>query len=1372
MAAARVGPRERAALLASSVLVGGALLAQAPGRIVPETKLDVLVDPGRFLGRALSAWDPSAGFGRVQNQAAGYLFPMGAFTGLGHLAHVPPWVTQRVWIAVVVLLGFWGAHRLASVVGIASAWGRLVAAWAYAVAPATVGVVAFQSAGQLPYSLAPWVLVPLVGAGSGSDPRRVAARSALAVAAMGGVNGAANFAVLPLAVVWFATRAPGSGRRRLAAWWAAGVVAATTWWLIPLGVSIRYGVRFTAYTEQSTLTTSTESATEVLRGTGNWLTFLLTPAGPWLPGGNALVADRLAIAASVLVAAGAVVGLCRRDLPGRSWLVPSLLVGVVAMGIGYDHAGGGSFAGLAQGLLDGPLAPFRNVHKFSAVVRLPMALAFGHLVASAPAGVHAQNLRRFGPFAQNLRRFGPYALRIGAPVAIVAAIIPAATGRLTAPGSFRQLPRAWRDAAAWIDRHDHGSHTLVLPGSAFGEYVWGRPLDEPLSSLLRSDWAVRDLIPLGGDGSTRLLDGVEAALAGDHLPPAFTATLRRAGVRDLVVRNDLDLVRTSAPAPDTVRRLLSTAPDLRRVASFGSPLGDSGGDERLGPRPGDQPAIRQIDIYQLDDPIPRVAAYPLARSVVVGGGPEALLDLPPALTRNRATVLAVDEPVGALGDPLRIGTDTARRRDQVFGSIRNNVTFTLTAAEPSPLTGQAPQSRWPAGRPVGLTQAAVVGASAIFDNATPGTLLTPGRQPASAFDANRSTAWTPAKPFVGRWLETRFDRPRRVPAVSVTNTATTGQRIGSITVTTDGGTRTATIGASGTVRVPTAPGPTGRVRVTVASMIVGDEVAPPGLAEVRLAGVEVTRTVRTAAAGPRGTPAPVDGVVVERAERDRFDPNRTDEEGTLDRTFTLAAGPRLTLTGTATAAPGPALDAALAEATSRASTATITASASSRWRNQPSFDPAATVDGDRGTAWVSDLEATPPTLSLSWSGAVPVDRLALRPVTGTDPVDQVEVRIGGRRIVRRVPQSGRIEIPRTRSDHLTLSFPQLGVGTSAGRRVGIAEVTLRGLGDRTAARPEPEAQVTLACGQGPTVRIDGRLVPTRAHGRAGDLLDSRPVAWEACDDLMLAAGDHRLLATASAAVAVSTAQLLPVDAERSAGRGRSARAQRWDSQHRLVRVSAGPATIVATTENTNDGWRASLDGTDLRAIRVDGWRQGWIVPAGQEGDITITYRPTTVHRGGLVLGAVAAGALVALALVGVRRRPWSAPTSRRWSEQVGLTLSVVVGVAIGGPLVLLALPLLALRNRSGWLGPLGAGAVLVAGAVAFADPARTLQDQTGSLSLAAQVPAVVAWLAVAVAAVPTLRRSAVSPAGGSTPSSRVRSGRRPRPPDTTSGETG
>src|ERR1043165_3024910 len=98
-------------LVAPSLLVLLAVL-QAPGRVTFDTDLGLALNPVHLMGRAFHLWSAQAGFGGVGDQTYGFLFPMGPFFALGHLAGIPDWLVQRLWCGLVLVVAYEGARRL------------------------------------------------------------------------------------------------------------------------------------------------------------------------------------------------------------------------------------------------------------------------------------------------------------------------------------------------------------------------------------------------------------------------------------------------------------------------------------------------------------------------------------------------------------------------------------------------------------------------------------------------------------------------------------------------------------------------------------------------------------------------------------------------------------------------------------------------------------------------------------------------------------------------------------------------------------------------------------------------------------------------------------------------------------------------------------------------------------------------------------------------------------------------------------------------------------------------------------------------------------------------------------------------------------
>ena len=238
----------------------------------------------------------------------------------------------------------------------------------------------------------------------------------------------------------------------------------------------------------------------------------------------------------------------------------------------------------------------------------------------------------------------------------------------------------------------------------------------------------------------------------------------------------------------------------------------------------------------------------------------------------------------------------------------------------------------------------------------------------------------------------------------------------------------------------------------------------------------------------------------------------------------------------------------------------------------------------------------------------------------------------------------------------------------------------------------------------------------------------------------------------------------------------------WQADNRSLSIGPGAASYVEIHENFNAGWTATLNGRTLTAVRLDGWQQAFIVPAGRGGVISLSYAPATVYHAGLIVSALALALLAALALgLGGRcsgRRTWRLAGLRagrgsawwavrrrrraadvehavgrtsahaRWrlaDHPLARTVAVFVPLAAviwlaGGPMVV-AVPALAGLGwwRPRWQPWVALGAMLIAG-IAAASAGNPTAMGSGAFGWLAQACALVALTA---ALMPAIGRPAV-----------------------------
>jgi len=1375
--------------------------AASPGQISPDTKLDLTANPLRFLARATNLWNSELPFGQAQNQAYGYLFPHGTFFLAGHLLGLPGWVTQRLWWALLLTVGFWGLLRVAEALGIGSPTSRVIAATAFALSPRVLTTLGSISSETLPIMLAPWVLLPTIAALRGHTHRadrslrRLAGQAGVAVALMGAVNAIATLAGCLPAVIWWACHRPNRRWWHYTAWWLLALALAMSWWLVALILMARISPPFLDFIESSGVTTQWSSLVEVLRGTDSWTPFVAPDATAGAP----LVTGSVAILATCLVAAAGLAGLGMRDLPARGRLVTMLLVGVVLLAAGYSGGLGSPLAHHVQAFLDAAGAPLRNVHKLESLIRIPMVLGLAQVLGRIPLPGTAPKVVWLHAFAHPERD-----KRIAAAIVILTALMAgtslAWTGRITPPGTFSAIPRYWHDAADWLSEHNRGTPTpgrvLVVPGAPFATQLWGTSHDEPLQALGDSPWGVRDSIPLTPPQTIRALDSVQRLFAAGRPSEGLADTLARQGISYIVVRNDLDPDTSRSARPILVHRAIAGSPRLAKVAQFGAPVGP-GPVAGFITDSGLRPRYPAVEIYRVATATGDPAAPYLTdtdRLARVDGGPEVLLRLD---ERRRLAGQPALGPVLLTADAERADlpvqavtvTDTPVAREIDYGRVDDHSSAIRAVGDARRTFNRVPDYPVPGAQTVyGAWTGGRLTASSSSSDATALPDVAPATSPAAAIDSDSATAWVSngLQSAVGQWLQVDFDHPVTNSVITITPSATAvGAQVRRVEVATANGTTTLRFAEPGKPVTAALPyGETPWVRITAIATDDGSAGVQFAITDLSITQydasgfahpVDLRHTALVPGPPPNATVArwdlgseplgrpgcaegPGSPVSVQCAASMALTP---ETPVTFSRTLTVPQPVSVQPTVWVRARPGPKLADLIAEPD------TTRARGDSDLVDVLGSAYAAT-DGDPATAWTAPQRVvqhkTPPTLTLTLPRPTEVSGLRLVPSRSSVPTHptMVAVDLGDGPQVREVHGAQTLSLKSRVTDTLTISLldwddviDRTALGFDQLKPPGLAEIAVLGADGRPIAPADAARnrarEVSVDCAHGPVIAIAGRFVHTAIQTTVGALLDGSPVTAQPCDrqPIQLPTGQQELLISPGPQFVVDGAQLTgSLAAESPTATAAPVSTGAWGPARREVRLpESATSRVLVVPESINPGWVAhTSSGTRLTPVAVNGWQQGWVVPAGTAGTITLTFAPNSLYRAGLAGGLALLPLLALMAWWPPRRRRRDDPPVRPWAPgpwavpavlMAGAVIAGVAGVLVFGAALGLQW---ALRDRprrrdvvTVWLS---AGGLILAGAALSRHPWRAVDGYAGHsagvqllvlISLAALVASVTPW---------------------------------------------
>lgn len=1243
-----------AALLAFVVVVN------RPTTYTADNRFEEYWSPGGRLLRQLFIWDGTRDLGGIREEWWPSSLIVAALRAVGMS---PAWAVH-LYHALLI-----GGAGLGVVVLVRCLRGRIdtfavVAGLLYMFGPFSATFLV-PSALYLSFVIAPWVLAAFLrgvralapggddgavqGASAVPPAWPTAAAFALLVAFVGTTDPPGLFYVLVLLIptaVYVVYLERATTWRIVLLWLArAGLLSLLTGAAALTKIAIgagSYSERL-AYTESPRVVNVASSWAEAWRGLGFWLTYFRDEVGMNRPQGAAFLRNPLVIAATFGLPILSVLALARSRWRPRLLFAALIATSLVLVVGAYPIANPSPYGRLLLDVYEKApwIAGLRTTFKAGSGIALGVAVLVALLAT-----------RREGA-----SRAAKTAIPVGIGLVVLVAAFPFWTGRLySTTATMSELPSYWRSTMRYLDEQPTDGRVLVLPGSTVTPYRWGWPGDDIFDALLRRPHASASALRSSGPVSADLLRALMTRSGPGYEEGTFAPIARRLGIAYVVVRNDIDWERADVPRPSAYDALRGD-PDLSLVATFGAPGTNTTSSKDRSLAVFNEAKLPPVEIYEVRSADAPVRVAPDVPPHLLAGSGDAW----PGLARRG--VLGSDAGVRytaestprELTQALKAGSaltvsDTNRRRLTLLRGTSSTSSQTLAAGEEIE-RGRRAQQLFPR---AGAQSVADFGAARRITASGVETLrgFLPWERPANAFDGDPASTWLTgalsANPVGGR-VRVDLKGPRTISEMQFDRApwAAPGRRISRAEIVFSDGSRRWVAFDKDHERVTFKARRVRWFEVRI-NGVDGSGLGPVGFSEITVPGTDLREFIRmpddVARAARRSRPlrTALGTAPVAYQMRREAGQGLVDEERQLRRVFatvgdrTYRAGGDLRLTA---AVSDEVVDALLG--------GPVGAFGSTRSGGLLENRGGLAVDGKPDTGWSAPAkEGERLTVRFPTQPVTTVDVVAAHGGDLFSGVREVAVSVGDQHQRIRLtpvdcgPAGG--PVPATCRDEGTATF----TGTPASnlavevtdvepldtvlgpKPVSVLEV--RFSGDN--AGPPPGDTTPEGCTES-VVSVDGAPVPVRVLGDRAALLAGEAVPYEACAEVTLPAGEHRLEAVAGIDSALLESTPVP-PLTTDAPAGRATKLERLSPTKARLHVEAAGAVVVTIGEAYDKGWVARLDGRSLGpAVSIDG-QAGWRLPSG--GVLAVEFRPQRIYTTALAVSL--AGVVLCVGLVSRQRR--------------------------------------------------------------------------------------------------------------------------------------